>query len=101
MVAAAANATALVSPIAGCGALIEIIRAFSSTSPSRPPATTPTLGTDWSLSGNPIARAALRRSSVKNGIFAATVSASSVPVSPMVSARMTATGAPASIMVTG
>ena len=32
MVAAAANATALVNPIAGCGALIEIIRAFSSIS---------------------------------------------------------------------
>ena len=28
--APAANATALVNPIAGCGALIEIIRAFSS-----------------------------------------------------------------------
>ena len=97
--AAAAKATALVKPIAGCGALIEIIRAFSSAL-SMPAPMMPTLGTDWSLSGRPMARAALRRSSAKNGILAATASASSVPVRPIASARITATGAPASIRVT-
>ena len=37
---------------------------------------------------------------VMDGILAATVSASSVPVSPIASARITATGAPASIRLT-